>query len=117
MNFKDFKPEELIGKTVLYDDHCGTRAITKIARTTKTSFGIERNSLLFSLRNGNQRTSGYGASCELITEEAANELKREWTLNRRVKEAKAAIENELNSVRPSLEQLQAACAALGIKKE
>ena len=117
MQFTDFTPEELIGKTVLYDDYCGTRAVTKITRTTKTSFGIERNNMLFRLRNGNQRTSGFGASCKLITEERANELRRQWTLNRRAKEAKAAIENELKSGRPTLEQLEAACVALGLKFE
>ena len=77
MNFKDFMPEELIGKTVVYNDGFGNRRLTTIDRITKTCFGIAHNEVLFKLQNGYERGGDghHQASCILVTEEEAAALR------------------------------------------
>lgn len=115
MNFSDFTPEELIGKTVLYYDGCGRSRITTINRVTKTCFGISHNELLFKLHSGFERGGDglHQAHCTLITEERANDLRRQWAIDKRVKLAKEFIEHQITKGNPTVEQLEAAVKALG----
>ena len=55
MEFKDFTPEELVDKLVLYSDGMGGCSIAKIDRVTKAYFGISRNDMLFKLASGKAR--------------------------------------------------------------
>lgn len=92
MKFTDFKPEELIGKLVLYESGSSyggtTKSIYTIVNVTKTAFKIGREphpplDALFSLTDGYQKglrgrqNMGIISHCELITEEQAAKLRKE----------------------------------------
>ena len=122
MNFNDFTPEELVGKKVLYTNSSSlstTQGIRTIVRVTKTGFALNGVEGLFnfmgSKKGGDGRTNwGTHVNCKLITEEQANELTAKWAITKRMNAAKEAIQHEIKSGRPTVEQLEAACKALGL---
>lgn len=118
MDFKDFKPEELVGKIVVYNDGFDHQRISTIDRITKTCFGIKHNAVLFKLVNGYERGGDghHQASCRLVTDDQANTLRAEWAIKKRIKLAIESIEHEVRSGRPTVDQLEAACVALGLVK-
>ena len=127
MTFTDFKPEELIGRKVLHEsgqvNASIKRRITTITRVTATAFAVDGSDQLFRLSDGerkgiSRKESMWGSvgSCKLLTEEEAKEIAAKWANIRRTKKAIEAIEHEVKSGRPTLEQLEAACVALGLTK-
>lgn len=115
IKFSDFMPFELIGKTVLYQygksyNQNLNKALRKIEKVTSTGFRITKESGLFSLRDGYMKglngkmDAGTISKCELITEDKANELRKEWAENRTIKLFKDIISENINKI--SFTQLQ-----------
>lgn len=123
MDFKDFKPEELIGKLVLYrsgDTYNHSSYIRTIERVTKKGFAISGSKNLFSRVDGHHKGHHGWAKvsyCELITQERANELTEEWRLKKELKKVKEAIIHEVNSGRPTFAQMKEAAKALGLVEQ
>lgn len=90
MEFKDYKPEELIGKTVLVSSN-NRSSISTIERVTKTAFQIKGAPALFNLSNGWMKGCDKWnlTQCSLITEDQANEFRKKWGEK---KEGKVIIE-------------------------
>ena len=118
MEFKDFKPEELVGKTVLFQygqSYAGkSRQICKITKVTKTGFRIDATNFednLFSLTDGYQKgltgkmNWGTVSYCTLITEEEAQKYREEFKVNRETKQIKSLIKDQIDNL--SYEQLVA----------
>lgn len=106
MNFQDFKPEELVGKYVLIIDRY-SRKIKKISKVTKASFKVDGDDSNFSLVGGRKRggDTWYPTYAELISEEEAKLLSREWKETKLKKELIDKIKEKIDSV-ASLERLQ-----------
>ena len=111
MKFTDFKPEELIGKTVLFTfghSYSGkTRQISKITKVTKTGFKIDVTGFedrLFSLNNGHQKglngrmNMSIVSYCDLITEEETQKYREEFTKNREIKQIKSLIKDKIDNL-------------------
>lgn len=117
MEFKDFKPDELVGKTVLYEygqtySSSYNKAIKTIERVTKTAFEISGcPGFLFLLTSGNRKglnsrqDMATHSVCYLITEEQANEYRKEWNTKRAIKLLRDTITEKLPDL--SHEQLLA----------
>jgi len=78
MEFKDFKPEELIGKKVRvssgspYARIIETSVITRVTSTGKSFEIKDRSGSLFDSSHGKQK--GGNANCHLITNEEYNQI-------------------------------------------
>lgn len=122
MNFSDLPPDQLVGKKVLYRsgrtfDNSFNRRITTIVKVTKTGFRINNCTALFDFRGLAKGSTGSVLSeCELIDAQQEQALIEEFSRNKRTKWAKEAIIHEIDSGRPTLEQLELACLALGLVK-
>jgi hypothetical protein len=115
MKFKDFKPEELIGKRVLYQYgqsyakslNKGIRTITKV---TKTGFRIsEFDDYLFGFDGYRKGLTGREnistiSFCELISPEQEKELIEQWTIAKEVKSIRTQITEKLDGL--TIEQLR-----------
>ena len=82
MNFKDFSPEELVGKTVLWETR-STRRITKISRVLKTGFCLECDEKIKFKFNGHEKNDDkwYTSFCRLITPEEEIEIRKQFKFN------------------------------------
>lgn len=121
MNFSEFPPDQLLGKKVLYRSGRSYegigRRITTIVKVTKTGFRINNCANLFDFRGlAKGDREGMISECELIDPEQEQALTEEFSRNKRTKAAKEAITHEIQSGRPTLEQLELACLALGLVK-
>lgn len=83
--FKDFAPQDLIGKTVLYENgqsYSGRRSrkLLKIVKVTKTGFRVDTMPTNLFDFNGNQKgldgrmDMATISKCTLLTESEANEI-------------------------------------------
>ncbi len=115
MDFKDFinNPQDLVGKTVLYES--GTtyssniyRCLTTITKVTKTGFRItleSATSTLFSLADGNakgltgRQNMARISRCILLTDNQENEYRIKW----RDAKIKKALIDEIKSKIESLD--------------
>lgn len=108
MELSDFKdnPKDLIGKYVLIASRY-RQEVKKITRVTKTAFGFDDTSDLFSLTNGFIKGGGNWnfTSAKLITEERANELRSIWDKEKRQRQLKEQLTEKLKSA--TLQQLEA----------
>ncbi len=115
MKFTDFKPEELVGKLVLYSSGKSynnrlNQAIRTIERITTTGFRISKHESIVFNFNGDQKglnsraDIGTISRCELITEEKAKELVAQWNQNKLISKMKTEIKDKLDSL--SFEQLE-----------
>lgn len=101
-NFRDYTAEELIGKVVLneygttYNASYGKK-IASIVKVTKTGFKITNDSSLFSLVDGDKKGMSIGSrnTCYLITDEQADNLRKEWKEKRLKKEFLERINSRL----------------------
>lgn len=95
MEFTDFQPNELIGKTVFI--RSGIDSISKIKRVTKTAFEVEGHSGLFSLVSGHKK-GGDGrnfTSAKLITDEEADVIKNKWAAERERKKIISLVQEKV----------------------
>lgn len=108
MELSDFKdnPKDLIGKYVWITSRYG-QEVKKITRVTKTAFGFDDTSDLFSLKSGWLKGGDAWSivSAKLITEERANELRSIWAKVKRHRHLKEQLKEKLKSA--TLEQLEA----------
>ena len=89
MEFNDFKdnPQDLVGKTVLYEDGHTYWSVTnkrfcKIEKVLAKGFKIScEPDLIFRLDDGysKQHTVGFVSKCTLLTEEEVKELSLKWS--------------------------------------
>ena len=110
----DFKPEELIGKRVLwengmtYDTSC-REYLRTISKVTKTGFKISNNEgkeeqPLFSLDSGYQKglnsrmDVGHHSQCHIITEEEEQDIKTKWRIDAVMKELKKFIKEQVDTL-------------------
>lgn len=79
MNFKDFTPEELIGKYVLIDGKY-SKSINRITRVTKKYFGVSNSNSLYELTTGRSRGDDIWNTiyAKLISDEDANKISLKW---------------------------------------
>lgn len=88
MEFNDFKdnPQELVGKTVLYEDgqtywSTTNKRLCKIEKVLAKGFKIScEPAFTFRLDDGRNKkhTTGFTSKCTLLTEEEAKELSLKW---------------------------------------
>lgn len=116
MEFKDFEnnPEELIGKTVLYEYgsfNNTRRSLINIEKVTKTGFKIfKMPDTIFSLINGSQKgltgrmNIGTISQCKLVTEEESNQLKKQWESNKEEKSLREKMKVKFETM--TFEQLK-----------
>lgn len=118
MNFKDFEknPQELVGKTVLYESGMSysykrNRSLIKIEKVTKTGFRLfTMPDTLFSLIDGSQKGLNGRADmaiiskCKLITDEEANKLRKQWKRNKIERELREKMQEKLKTM--TFEQLK-----------
>jgi hypothetical protein len=114
--FGDFKPEDLIGKQVLFVfgfTYSGqySRKIAPIVSVTKTAFKIKgEEGRLFNINTGYQKgldrklDRGVHASCVLLTDEEATQLSNQWKNEREIKQLRQEVKNLIDTL--SREQLQ-----------
>lgn len=103
--FKDFTPEQLVGKIVLRDTN-QSREITTIISATKTRFKIKSTpDITFSIDSGkkcgqsdSRMNWGSWDNCELISLERANELKHQWAIKREHKKLVGFISTKLSKL-------------------
>jgi hypothetical protein len=120
--FSDFKPEELVGKYVLYEsgmtyDDKLLKSICRIVKVAKTSFKIKDDGALFDF-NGYQRglsgrhNMGTISRCTLLTQDEADLIVAQW---KQAKEKKRMIES-ITAALPNLTfaQLNSICAIAGV---
>lgn len=118
MEFKDFENnyDELVGKTVLYEigqTYSDKRnwLLLRIDKVTKAGFKLfSMPNALFSFRDGSQKGLTARAhmstisQCRLVTEEEADELRRQWAQNKRERELREKMQEKLKTM--TYEQLQ-----------
>jgi hypothetical protein len=118
MEFKDFEnnPQELIGKTVLYESGMSYsvikgRSLMKIEKVTKTGFRLfTMPHIMFSLIDGSQKgltgrmSMGTISRCQLVTEEEANQLREQWKRNKEEKALREKMKIKFETM--TFEQLQ-----------
>lgn len=118
MSIKDFSPEELIGKHVLINDN-GRLSLDVIEKVSPKYVYLKKSDSLYSVTSGDARGSSKNMwryhFIELITEEKANEYRKEWSDKNRTKELKNYI--ALNVAMLSLEQLQSIADTIAKLKE
>ena len=109
-SFKDFKPDELVGKYVLNeygDTHSTSHKISQISRVTKTSFKISSDEGLYDLFRGQRRGMGGRMDmgrvdeCYLLTDEEAIEISKVWKEAKR----KRALLKEINERLSDIEKV------------
>lgn len=108
LKFEDYKPKELLGKTVLYE-YGSTYAsryssrICRISKVIKSGFKIDDNESIFDFYgrqkglNSRQDIATH-SRCYLITDEESNELRITWRKNIEIKEMKELITKSLESL-------------------
>jgi hypothetical protein len=115
--------EDLLGRCVelIAGGRNGGTTFHEITSVTKFGFrisqGIGQDPSLYSAKNGKLRGSGeewYPEECRLVTVEYVLKESRAKRELARAKKAREAILHEVNSNRPTIEQLEAACKALGL---
>jgi hypothetical protein len=100
--FKDFTPDDLVGKRVMYEygSTFSTKnrfAITTITKVTKTGFRTKRNpKLLFSFDGHQKGLNGRMgmatiSRCVLLTEDEAKQIINQWERNIATIKLKEAI--------------------------
>lgn len=118
MDFKDFEnnPQELIGKTVLYErgrswSDKTNRSLIKIEKVTKTGFRLFlMPDALFSFVDGsmkgltNRMDMGTISKCTLVTDEEANQLREQWKRNKEEHILREKMQEKLKTM--TLEQLK-----------
>lgn len=99
MKFIDFEPKELIGKKVLIDSRNGS-SIKTIERVTKTAFGFNDSTDLFSIHNGRLKggSDWFHTYATLISEEKANELVAKWAATKLAKKQKQELSESIKSL-------------------
>ena len=121
-DFSKYSKEELVGKMVLYERGQSyydtlSKYILKIAKVTKTSIKVEANEKLpiieeklFNIENGRERGlvgmqfAATISRISLITEEEANNFRKEWKRVREQKELLKIVTEKIPNA--SYEQLQ-----------
>lgn len=108
----------LIGRAVEIDGYMGAKStFSTIVSTTDHYFKVDGSNDLYRRDSGKLRGDGKAwrpCYARLVSPEEVNkELTRRREL-KRINATKATIIQELNSGRPTLEQLEAACVALGL---
>jgi hypothetical protein len=109
LKFTDFKPEELVGKIVLFtsgNHRSPSRSITKIIAVTKTGFRIDKEpTFLFNLIDGSKKGISNSrmnwdtvCDCELITDEQVANLRKEFAAKRETTEIKKMLNDKLQSL-------------------
>lgn len=117
MDFPDFaeNPQELVGKIVLYEHGFSygnvSRSLIRIESVTKTGFKLSgKPDKSFNLINGNEKRSngkmdgGLISNCQLMTEEDAIKLSKEWKQKREEKALSEEIKQKIETI--TFEQLQ-----------
>jgi hypothetical protein len=118
MKFKDFieNPQELIGKTVLYESGVSygykKLQLIKIEKVTKTGFKLfSMGNEIFNLNDGCQKgltgrsSMSTVSRCTLVTEEEAEEYRKQWKQKREEKELREKMKIKFETM--SFEQLKA----------
>lgn len=127
-SFKDFPPDELVGKSVVYrsgqTNVSHSSFFKKIERVTKTGFRIEGVTGLFDFNGERKWLSDRSdwstiSECQLITEEEKVVIARMWKAKKEMKQLKEDIITQVERTgfaASTLEQLEAAATALGLVK-
>lgn len=117
-DLRNYKPEELVGKLVMYEsgmsfDSSYSKKITTIEKVNKTGYRIKLkrangeefvSDAMFSLIDGSQKgltgrqNMGTHSRCYLITEEEANELRATWRKTRETKEMREKIKTSIDGL-------------------
>lgn len=94
MEFKDYKPEELIGKKVAHTwgmPHSRCQEVKTIQKVSSNFFGLSKlNKVNFSLVDG-QEKGDFRSSCRLITEEEAGVIENENNLKLNIQTKQSEI--------------------------
>lgn len=115
LKFTDFTPEELLGKTVLYEygssygSYNPSQGIRTISKILKDRFKISKSSgemedKMFSIVDGmgaggySRMDMGRVSRCYLITPEEKDEILRGWFINKETRRLKEFIKNKIDEL-------------------
>lgn len=103
MEFNEFKPEELLGKSVCVR-YKNNRSISVIEKITKTGFRVKGESGLFNFNGWLKGDTWRNVFCVLITDDEVIQLRKEFAEK---KEGKAIIELfDINKTTLSIDKLR-----------
>ena len=109
MQFEDFKPKELLNKLVLFEygkayNNSYNKAIRVIDKVLDTGFRISGEpNRLFGFNGwqkglGGKMDIGTYSKCYLITAQQAYDYRQEWAKNKKAKDARLLIKDNLESL-------------------